>query len=422
MLNTRQVKKHVVAKTQTLSIRSPKGLEEIALEDLRNCLAYLKSRESTLPAEAAKIDLIETELVDASIVVRNVPFRSAQNLVLHLGSARDILWIIKDIRCGSVKELNQHLAKLEWPLYLPAGTGVSVRVDSYRSHVFHEGLIKEALTAALAKHKVTVLDREGAANFIEIKLKENRMQIALSLAGAPLYIRGYKTALKSVASVKEDLANAAIEFALKWIRGRDPHFIPEVIYNPFAGSGTLAFECLNRLFQIPPGVFQRTYGLESMPLFQDKSFAHERKVLETQMRAIAGVWPRIVCLDNAADQCQALEQNIGGYWKVLGGTAVSPFSVVEDDFFTGGPDLKGSMFLVANPPYGRRLDANFQPEKYFKKIVGRIAELNVSAGLLFVPDDAGIAQLKEQLPGYRTSYRKIVHGGLPVSLFVFVKI
>lgn len=419
MITTRHVKKQA-AKTQTLSIRCPKGLEDIALEDLRNCLAYFKARAETLPAEAAKLEQVETELVDKAIMVRNIPFRTAQNLVLHLGSVRDILWIIKDIRCGSVKELNQHLAKLEWLLYLTAGSAVSLRVDSYRSHVFHEGLIKEALTAALGKHKIKVLERDGATNFVEIKLNENRMQISVSLAGTPMYIRGFKEALTSVAPVKEDLANAAIGFALKWIHGRDPSFQPDVVYNPFAGSGTLAFEGLNRLQRIPPGVFLRDYGLETMPLFQDKSFGHERKIIGTRPLA-AAAWPKVICVENAVEQTQSLMKNADSYWQVVGAPEESPFEIVEDDFFKCKLQMAGRVFLVANPPYGRRLDAAFQPEKFFRKIVSRIAELKIAAGLIFVPDDAGVAGLKTQLEGYQTSYRKITHGGLAVSLFVFAK-
>jgi 23S rRNA G2445 N2-methylase RlmL len=422
MITDSYIKKHILAKPQTLSIRSPKGLEELALEELKWCIDFWANRPETLPAEAAKIEQISSELIEKAITVKEISFRTAQNLVLWLGTARDVLLIIRDVRCGSVKELNEHFAKLEWPLYFKAKTSLSVRIDSYRSRIFHEGLIKESLAEALSKHKVNIVDREQSTQFLEVKLNGNRLQISLSLAGQPLYKRGYKSALKSVASIKEDLAYGAIAYALNWLRKKNPGFSPETIYNPFAGSGTLAFESLSKILKIAPGFFSRPYGLESLPIFQDKSFEHERRLIAKEVESNVTTIPKVICVEKSKEQCAALEENAQHYFQALEKVGLKDsFLVVEDDFFSHRPNGSDNLFLLANPPYGRRLEGADAPEQFFLKIFKRISNLKIHSGLIFIPDGVNITKCKELLVGYQSQYRKISHGGLDVSIFVFAK-
>ncbi len=422
MITDSYIKKHVLAKPQTLSIRSPKGLEELAMDELKGCLDYWINRPETLPTDSTKIEQVTVDLVEKAIAVSDIPYRTAQNFVLRLGLARDVLLIIKDVRCGSIKELNEHFKKLEWSLYFKAKTSISVRIDSYRSRIFHEGLIKEALGEALAKHKVKIVDREQSSQFVEVKLNGNRLQIALSLAGQPLYKRGYKSSLKSVASIKEDLAYGAITYAMNWLRKKNPGFTPETIYNPFAGSGTLAFECLSKVLKIAPGFFPRPYGLESLPIFQDKSFEHERRLIAKEIESNTASVPKVICVEKSKEQCLALEENAGHYFKAVGhGELRDSFQVVEADFFSHRPEATDNLFLLANPPYGRRLEGSDAPEQFFKKIFTRINNLKIQSGLIFIPEGVNISRCKELIPGYQSQFRKISHGGLEVSIFAFAK-
>jgi 23S rRNA G2445 N2-methylase RlmL len=420
MITESYIKKHVLAKPQTLSIRSPKGLEELTLEEVKNCLDFWINREETLPADAAKIGKATAELVENAISVKDIPYRTAQNLTLRLGMARDVLLIVRDVRCGSVKELNEHFTKMDWPLYVQNKSTISVRIDSYRSRIFHEGLIKESLAEALALHKVKIVDREQSSQFLEVKLNGNRLQISLSLAGQPLYKRGYKSSLKSVASIKEDLAYGAITYSLNWLRKKNPGFIPETIYNPFAGSGTLAFEYLNKSLKIAPGFFERSYGLELLPIFQDKSFEHERRLIAKEVESAVVFLPKVICVEKNKEQCQALEENASHFFAAIGRAELKQsFQVVEEDFFSHRTGASENIFLLANPPYGRRLEGSDAPELFFKKIFTRINNLKIQSGLIFIPEGVNITRCKELIPGYQSQYRKISHGGLEVSIFVF---
>jgi len=422
MITDSYIKRHVLANPQTLSIRAPKGLEDLVLEEVKGCFEFWTDRSTTLPTESEKIKQITTEVIDNAIVVREIPYRTAQNLTLHLGVARDIFLIIRDVRCGSIKELNEHFAKLDWPLYFKPNTMVAVRIDSFRSRIFHEGLIKESLAEALKKHKVSIHDREQSSQFLEIKLNGNRLIISLSLAGQPLYKRGYKSSLKSVASIKEDLANGAVTYALDWLRKKNAAFIPKTIYNPFAGSGTLAFECLSKMLGIAPGHFRRVYGLESFPIFQDKSFEHEKRLIAKGVEPIVNTIPKVICVEKSKEQCTALKENAQHYFKALEHIDLKfSFQVLEVDFFMDQPESIDSLFLIANPPYGRRLEGSDEPEKLFEKIFKRVNNLKIQAGLIFIPDGVNINRCKGLLPGYQSHYRKISHGGLDVSMFVFAK-
>ncbi len=422
MITDSYIKKNVLAKPQTLSIRSPKGLEELALDEVKACLNYWINRPETLPTDAAKIELVTTDLVDKAISVTEIPYRTAQNLALRLSLARDVLLIVRDVRCGSIKELNEHFEKHDWPLYFKAKTAISVRIDSYRSRIFHEGLIKECLEEALAKHKIKIVDREQSTQFLEVKLNGNRLQISLSLAGQPLYKRGYKSSLKSVASIKEDLAFGAITYAMNYLRKKNPGFTPETIYNPFAGSGTLAFECLSKILKIAPGFFPRAYGLESLPIFQDKAFEHERRLITKEVESNSSSVPKVICVEKSKEQCAALEENAGHYFDAIGTSEFKEsFQVVEADFFSHRPDPTDNLFMLANPPYGRRLEGSEAPELFFKKIFTRINNLKIQSGLIFIPEGVNISRCKELIPGYHSQFRKISHGGLEVSIFVFAK-
>ena len=422
MITDSYIKKHVLAKPQTLSIRSPKGLEELTLEEVKGCLDFWVNREETLPTDAAKIGQATAELVDNAVAVKDIPYRSAQNLTLRLAIARDVFLIIRDVRCGSVKELNEHFAKMDWPLYFQPKSLISVRIDSFRSRIFHEGLIKESLATALTQHKVKIVDREQSTQFLEVKLNGNRLQISLSLAGQPLYKRGYKSSLKSVASIKEDLAQGAITYALNWMRKKNPGFTPETIYNPFAGSGTLAFEYLDKILKIAPGFFKRSYGLESLPIFQDKSFEHERRLIAKEVESAVVFVPKVICVEKNKEQCQALEENALQFFAAIGRAELKKsFEVVEEDFFSHRTGAGENIFLIANPPYGRRLEGSDAPELFFKKIFTRINNLKIASGLIFIPEGVNIARCKELIPDYQSQFRKISHGGLEVSIFVFAK-
>lgn len=425
MYTEHYVKKNVLAKPQTLSVRSPKCFETVTFSELNECLKHWINRPETLPAEAEKLKVVTCKIVDNTIVVENISFRAAQNLVLRLSTARDIFLTLKDVHCGSIKDMIVDFKKVHWPLYIRPGSKVSVRIDSFKSRIFHEGLIREVLAESLSQQNVEIVDREHGSQLLEVKLIGNRLQIFLSLAGTALYKRGYKSQLKSLAPMKEDLASACIRHAIEWIETKHSGFIPKLIYNPFAGSGTLAFEYLNAALNIAPGFFVRSYAMEEFPVFQVKSFEHEKSLIlrEFDQTKDSSSVPMVLCVEKSVEQCEALRNNVKTYSRTLDWSSIgTQLHVQEMDFFDCIPAALTDSLLIANPPYGHRIDGSDTSDKFFRKIFSKINHLGIHSGLVFIPKEVDLARCTDIISNHQYAVRKIAHGGLDIVMLMFTRL
>ena len=189
-------------------------------------------------------------------------------------------------------------------------------------------------------------DRRGARPSVNVEdpdvrivthLANGRAQLALDLAGEPLFKRGWRLA-RTEATLKETLA-AAILRACGY-DGTRP------LIDPMCGSGTLAIEAGLIAQHHAPGV-HRKLGVERWASFDAAQRAELRGLREEARRGVRRGAPPVIACDRDPEAVRATRANVK--------RAGLPIDVRQADARELAP-LDPPGFVVVDPPWGRRLD------------------------------------------------------------------
>jgi 23S rRNA G2445 N2-methylase RlmL len=279
---------------------------------------------------------------------------------------------------------------------------------------------------------------------LRVELRRNRCAVILSLAGHPLYRRGYRAGLGSRAPLREDIAAAAcrlfLDHARTCCRQEDKAWSePDSVMLPFAGSGTLAFELFLVSRRLPNCLFARPYAFESWLCHRPRATAWLRKRLVAEAgHSLAARGPlRVVALDRSEQEVVACQSNIERFGQALlaipqGGGAFQAETRVGDfwqaDLAELLPEGTGHVVLPLNPPYGRRLARSSLDVPRFYHALGRqvtnLAEaVRVGRALLsgctLCPDEPAWRGFLAGLQHIRQRTYHFTQGGLDVRLCVF---
>lgn len=241
--------------------------------------------------------------------------------------------------------LETGLARLQFPAFLRRGQEVEVRAVSHRSRLWHSGAVEER-TRSLLQTRFGVLPgsaKEGAS-LVFLRLTGDTVQVSVDASGPFLHRRGYRTHVAE-ASVRETLAAAV---ALHILVPEGTATVPEVIWDPFCGAGTLGLEALSLARGLLAGT-ERHFAFEDWPTHDGALFAAHREHLAAQApeRALA---PKLsVILSDrdarALDAARANAEQAG----LADGCTFQSGDVRE--LAAGIPRCA----LISNPPYGKRL-------------------------------------------------------------------
>jgi 23S rRNA G2445 N2-methylase RlmL len=195
--------------------------------------------------------------------------------------------------------------------------------------------------------------------------------VLLSVAGAPLWRRGYRARLHARAPLREDLAQAAIravyiafppDLPATGTHAIDPR--PQTLFVPFSGTGTFLFEWLLCHFAIAPALFERAYDFQSFAagVPPSVSWLTRRLAAMTAERLAASGPVRARLVDLSREAMEGARESFGRFGDAAG--RVLPVSVdwIVGDAFEAPwerflADAEGDLFIALNPPYGRRLAA-----------------------------------------------------------------
>ncbi|MBC7660809.1 MAG: hypothetical protein H7249_14020 [Chitinophagaceae bacterium] len=331
----RQIKKQVFGQAHVVRIDSGPGWRGILEDEINEVL--------TSPLQTYKF-VPEVRTDDEGLVVHNIDFRQFLELPLRLLTASEILLQLDTKHVGSFGEFESFIQSIPWEIYLPAGASVKVRCQSYRSALYHEGKLDKMVLGVLHKKGFVT---GGIPYYIRIEQKENRCTAFLSINQEPMFRRKYKTDLSHPASIQEHLAAAAI----RWVWGKDP---VDLIYAPFAGSGTMVMESWLYAHKPPLDLWRPFPQLQAMPDFPESTWNFIRgKLAKSEVQATPA---RAVEWDNKG--IEALRTNLD-YASLAWPALKSAWEAIAEDFLgdTCPPQFK-NIFLPLNPPYGLRLEEN----------------------------------------------------------------
>lgn len=256
--------------------------------------------------------------------------------------ATRVLWQVGEGGYRNEDELYRLARDIPWPRHFAVECTIRVDVRAQRSPL-------RSLEFAALRVKDAVCDRFraqlGARPSVDtvapqvrlwVFLQERRARLYLDLSGEPLYRRGFKRSTVA-APLKENLA-AGILMLTGW-RPEEP------LVDPMCGSGTFLLEAAMAARGIAPGL-ARGFALENLENFDPAQWRALRRRAEALRRDVplrlwgSDVDPAMVAA--ARDNLAAADLEEAVHWQVADvGELVAP-----------APEG----VLVANPPYGVRLD------------------------------------------------------------------
>ncbi|MCX6108850.1 MAG: hypothetical protein NTZ90_04510 [Proteobacteria bacterium] len=409
------IKRQILGRPQEALVRFAKGMGDLCLAEILALLATLKVDGADQP---------QCQLTPTSIAITQVSLRTLVSLTALLTTAREVLWMVGSGRAGSIGEIKDRCAAVPWPLLLTRGTSIGLRVASTSSHVFHEGKVAELVGKALAKHGIGEVPKVSARQLLDVRLVDDRIAFALSLAGRPLYQRHYKKALAGTATVKEDIAAACIQATLRFAtEHQGASYQPGRILVPFAGSGTLGFEAAIALHRIPPWIFFGPLGAEAFPCIPQATMNFMRRASLTKMQEAEDRHLEVTFIDDDAAQVEALRinaANFNDHVTATGGEA-SAFTIIHSDFFEcTWPAGDGHLFIALNPPFGLRLEDRAAVDRLYPRLAKTISGApGALAGFALAPTEAVAQRFASGLKDMTTQRRPFNHGGRTVYLVMF---
>jgi putative N6-adenine-specific DNA methylase len=236
---------------------------------------------------------------------------------------------------------------------------------------------------------------------IHLFLTANTATLYVDTSGEPLYQRGHKIA-KVEAPLKENLA-AGILLLAGWEPG-----VP--LLDPMCGSGTFLVEAAQMSLDDAPGLSRDPgeFGFERLADF-DAALWKRLRTEAAQRREQADALP-IWGSDIASDAVARANQNLA-YAGLDGLVTVERTNLLERE----PPTPEG--ILIANPPYGERLDNKDDLAAFYPKLGDALKKRFPGWRCYFLSADPQLPKLIGLKPSKKTP---LFNGPLECRLYEFV--
>lgn len=329
---------------------------------------------------------------DKTIALTNVWLRSADRIKIVVGQFKALTF----------DALFEGVKALPWDHYLPLDAAFPVEGRAVRSQIHSEpdvqAITKKAIVEKMSAvyHRTTRLPETGATYPLEVSILKDIATLTLDTTGSSLFKRGYRIA-KGEAPLKENFA-AALIMLTNW--HPDMPFV-----DPTTGSGTIAIEAALIGHNIAPGL-QRQFTFENFGFFDQpvlqtvKDEAMDQadfdRELDIQASDINGDMIEMAKLN--AQQAGLLHSI---QFKQL---AVKDFSTTKENGV-----------IVANPPYGKRLNDQAMVRQLYAEMGQAFAPLTTWSKYILTSDMG----FEKAYGSKATKRRKLYNGTIRTDLFQY---
>lgn len=337
-------------------------------------------------------------LEGSTLAVENAGYRTLTELTMSLLTAQDLRLELYRGEAYGRGGLKKALARVPFQLYLPRGAVCRLKVASGRSLLYHEGLVFEHAAGFLAGEGY-VVERRGTEKapdsgeepgsgpdpfLLYLTLERNVLSVELSLAGEPLYRRGYRASLSAAAPLREDLAQAAIRSAAAFAFGEVRGIPFDTLLVPFAGTGTFLFESLMNRWEIPSHIFGRRYAFTRLVCHREEGYRWlERKLRERSAShavnlageagptgetdvSVSSSPTAAVLIETSDSALESARRNVERFFGSIRQVVPDPGFGAESIRYLKAdahalpwtelvPERPGTVFVPLNPPFGKRL-------------------------------------------------------------------
>jgi len=307
----------------------------------------------------AELEGLGFEIVSshAGGVVTRGSFIDCMKLNFCLRTAYNVLYLLKEFRCGNSGSLYKQVNTLPWENIIAPEEYLCVlsRVDTWsiNNSMYPSLKVKDAIVDRINKKTGSRPDSGPDRNKAVVNLfwKDDRAWIYLNTSGVKLSDRNYRK-MPHTAPLRESLA-AGIIMATGYDGSQD-------IVLPMCGSGTLAIEAALIAMNKPAGALRSNFGFKHVKCFDEQIWKEVRSDVGKSIRKEA-MQKRIIATDIDEQAIEAARQNA----RTAGVEHLIEFNVC-DFADTQVPEGKG--IVVINPEYGLRLGELESLEKEYKRI------------------------------------------------------
>lgn len=274
-----------------------------------------------------------------------------------LQTAYNVLYLVKEFRCGSVESLYKQVNKLPWEKIITPNEYLcivsNVNTWSVNNTMFPNLKVKDAIVDRIHRKTGTRPNSGPDRNNVVVNLfwKDDKAWLYLNTSGAKISDRNYRK-IPYKAPLRESLAAGLLMAA-----GYDGS---QNIVLPMCGSGTLAIEAAFIAANKPASSLRSNFGFMHLKVFDEQIWKMIRDRARKEIRKTKNP-KRIIATDIDEKAIAAAKQNA----KTAGVENLIEFNVC-DFADTEIPEAPGVVLM--NPEYGQRLGQTEELEKEYKRI------------------------------------------------------
>jgi len=283
-------------------------------------------------------------------------------LNLHLRTAYNVLYQLKQFKCYCPDELYRNVKDLPWESIVSPAEYLSVvgRINTrhVKNSMYANLKVKDAIVDCIADATGSRPDsgKDKDKVVVQFYWKDNFCRLYLNTSGQKLSDRGYRK-MPHKAPLRESLA-AAIIMSTGYDGG-----VPLVC--PMCGSGTLAIEAALIASRREPGLLRNNYGFMHLKYFDRQKWRQMRtdalKKSKTRGGKATFMPARIIATDIDAGAVEAARKNA----MTAGVSHLIDFDVCDfaETLIPPEPGI-----IVMNPEYGLRLGEIQKLNDTYKRI------------------------------------------------------
>ena len=359
--------------------------------------------EAPLAAEIAKLGAHDIAGANGG-----VSFAGDLTLALHANLesrlASRILWRVGGGGYRNERDLYDVVQAIDWPRHFDAKRTLRVDVAATRSPL-------TSLEFATLRTKDAVCDRQRAATGIRpsvdkrapdvrvnVHLTDREATVYVDTSGEPLFKRGYRGDTDE-APLRENLAAGLLALA-QW----SPE---QTLLDPMCGSGTIAVEAALIAAGRAPGL-ARSFAFQKLAWYDGPAWQRIKQAARDRIRA-APAAASIVASDKAAGAVAKTQANARN-------AKIDAFLRIEQADVLTRPAPAASGVLIANPPYGVRLEEADAMAAFYPRLGDALKRGFAGWTAYFLTGDLRLAKLIGLKPARRTP---LWNGAIECRLFAF---
>jgi 23S rRNA G2445 N2-methylase RlmL len=407
----------ITARPLTLELYgAPGALEEVALEARGSIAHPWKPHKFGATAETPK----------GFVRVRGASWDLACELCARLSTVHDVRLAFPPITVSGWDDLPRAVSTLPWDALFDTDEPLEIRTEAFPGALAHAGRLRQTIEDVFDAHGFRAPNPDEPFTRLEFTAAQTHLRVRVSLGGDALHKRGWRAGTGTLATLREDLAAAA----LRRLAAFEPRALrADHIAVPFAGSGTLGVEAWHALGGLPPAIWgaERTWQRLAQPSPSSRTWWQNR----IRRAAREARLPRVTFIERDAEQFAELEGNVRRVRTVLGGQGVSVPSIetwLEDAFETSGFVKHGEVTLLPlHPPYGLRLARASDIGALYARLGRAVQNWGLEAtrsdgalvGFCLCPSEEVWRAFLAGLEGVRVQTSHVSQGGLDVRLVAF---